>query len=395
MADDLLHDLKFDKNRDEAAKQRFVMGLRGFVLNDMANGMRARYESAVRPAIEHETGKAPASGSEVHKAMKSDLYFKFYSSFRYNAQEMVWRSVIPPLERNLDHLKDRARHLDKTSACGSLSLDPELEIPKNVSEIDVHLAPGGYHTERGEDDLSAGALYDNGLHVFSFGLMGENLDDIGWSMAQYIKAKFPDFDPRVIVDAGCTIGHNSVAWAQSFPKAEVHAIDVAAPILRYGHARAQSLGVPVHFAQMNAEAMDFDDDSVDVVFSSMFLHELSLKQINNFMREAYRVLKPGGLLLNMELPPNNQMEAYDSFYLDWDCYYNNEPYYKGFRDQDYKGLCTKAGFAPDKYLQFITPQFTYMKPEEYRAAVGTERKIGSDTGRLANGIQWFGFGAWK
>lgn len=395
MAEDLLHDLKIEKTRDEAAKQRFVMGLRGFVLNDMANGMRERYESVIKPGFEHETGHAPASGPEVHKAMKNDLYFKFYSSLRYNAQEMVWRSVIPPLERNLEQLKETARKLDKADKCGSLTLDPGLEMPKNVSEIDVHLAPGGYHTERGPDDLSAGALYDNGLHVFSFGLMGKNLDDIGWSMAQYIKAKFPDFHPTKILDAGCTIGHNSLAWAQSFPQAEVHAIDVAAPLLRYGHARAQSLGVPVHFAQMNAEKMDFADASFDVVFSSMFLHELSRKQINNFMTEAHRVLKPGGLLLNMELPPNNQMEAYDSFYLDWDSYYNNEPYYKGFRDQDYKSLCAKAGFDPEKYIQFITPQFTYMSPEDYRAAIGTERRIGSDTGRLASGIQWFGFGAWK
>ena len=59
----------------------------------------------------------------------------------------------------------------------------------------------------------------------------------------------------------------------------------------------------------------------DVVFSSMFLHELPLKDIRAYLAEAHRVLKPGGILLTMELPPNNRMEPYDRFYLDWD-YYN-------------------------------------------------------------------------
>ena len=51
--------------------------------------------------------------------------------------------------------------------------------------------------------------------------------------------------------------------------------------------------------------------------------------------KPHRVLKPGGVLLTMELPPNTSLDPYEQFYLDWDCYYNNEPFYKAFRDQDY------------------------------------------------------------
>ncbi|RMF12374.1 MAG: class I SAM-dependent methyltransferase [Alphaproteobacteria bacterium] len=395
MSEELLHDLRLHRTQEERAKQNFVKELRSYVLNDMADAMRKRYEDRIKPAFEAITGHPPEDGMDVHKVMKEDAFFKFYSSFRYNAQEMVWRSVMPTLERNIDILKERAAELGEREIGGTLRLDPDLEVPRNVTEIDVHLAPGGYHSETVSDDLTAGALYDNGLQVFSFGLMGRNLDDIGWSMAQYVRNKYPHFKPERILDAGCGVGHNSLPWAESFPQAEVHAVDVAAPLLRYAHARAQSLGIPVHFAQMDATKLQFEDESFDLVFSSMFLHELSLKQIRSFIAEARRVLKPGGLLLNMELPPNNQMDPYDSFYLDWDCYYNNEPYYKGFRDQDYKELCVQAGFDPEHYVQFISPQYTYMKPEEYRAAIGVEGAIDRNTGRLANGIQWFGFGAWK
>lgn len=43
------------------------------------------------------------------------------------------------------------------------------------------------------------------------------------------------------------------------------------------------------------------------------------------LREAHRVLKPGGLLLDMELPPNKIPQPCHAFYLDWNSFYNNEP----------------------------------------------------------------------
>ena len=329
--------------------------------------------------------------------MKSDLYFKFYSSVRFNAQEMVWRSVIPAIERNLDGLIEQAKELkDETGeVAGTVTLNDGVEIPRSVSAVDVHLAPGSYHTEYAPDDVAAGAIYDNGLNIFASNMMGGNLDDIGESMSNYVRIKYPDFHPEKILDCGCTIGHNSAAWAKTYPDAEVHAIDVSAPLLRYGNARAQSQGVAVQFEQMNATVLDFDDESFDVVFSSMFLHELPLKDIHRFMAEAFRVLKPGGLLLNMELPPNDQMQPYDSFYLDWDSYYNQEPFYKCFRDQNYEELCTRAGFEKDQCVQFVMPQFTYMDEADFEASISASGDIDDKVGRLTAGINWFGFGAWK
>jgi len=132
-----------------------------------------------------------------------------------------------------------------------------------------------------------------------------------------------------------------------------------------------------------------------VVFSSMFLHELPLKDIRAFFREAYRVLRPGGLLLNMELPPNNSMAPYDQFYLDWDCYYNNEPYYKPFRDQDYRALCTAAGFAADRFVEFTAPRYTYTGEEAFRAEIADAPRFDDNTGRLSSGLRWYAFGSWK
>jgi ubiquinone/menaquinone biosynthesis C-methylase UbiE len=397
MPQDLKHDLALNTSRGTAARQDFVSSLRGYVLNDMATEMKTRYTNLIAPGAAKKLGHQPKSGPEVHNAIASDLFFKFYSSMRYNAQEMVWRSVIHPMNEDMDSLNAKAQKYAKRADAlgGSLELDPSLELPKNATAIDVHLAPGGYTSENSANDCAAGALYDNGLNVFSFGMMGANLDDIGESMANYIRVKYPDVQPRAILDLGCTIGHNTLAWKTTFPNAEVTGIDVAAPCLRYAHARAGAQEKAVHFKQMNATKLAFDDDSFDVVFSSMFLHELPIKDINAALKEAYRVLRPGGLMLHMELPANKDLEPYDGFYLDWDAYYNNEPYYKKFRDQDYGELCVNAGFEKDKLISFITPQYTYMADADYVEAVQNPSAFGENTGRLASGIEWFAFGARK
>ena len=390
------HSLKLRKTRDEKARMNFVSGIRAHVLNDMANGMRRVWEGEVEPEFRRKRKRGAKDGPEVHAAMKSNEYFKFYSTLRVTAQDLVWQSVFPPLDRERDRLKADAQALRRRSKLGSLTLAENFAVPRYVSAIDVHLMAGNYDGEYDTDDVAAGSLYDNGLAVFSFGLMGQNLDDIGQSIAGFVRRKFPKLAPKKILDLGCTIGHNTGSWKDVFPSAEVHGIDVAAPCLRYAHARAQAQNRAVHFHQMNAEHLDFPDASFDVVFSSMFLHEIPKKAIPRILAEAHRVLKPGGLMIHMELPPNSQLSPYDAFYLDWDSSYNNEPFYKPFRDLKPEKLCKEAGFDPKKYVQFVVPSIGWYGEKVWSEAVSNQQDVDSDkTGRLTDGVMWYCFGAFK
>ena len=199
-----------------------------------------------------------------------------------------------------------------------------------------------------------------------------------------------------ILDCGCTVGHNTLPWAETFPEAQVTAIDVAAPVLRYAHARAESMGLPVHFKQMDARAMAFEDEQFDVVFSSMFMHELPLKDIHQYLKEAFRVLKPGGILWQMELPPMSAMPLYENFYMNWDTHYNNEPYYGTFRKQDYQQLLIDAGFGADDFIEATMPRYTFIGEEAFTAAIEDNNTFDTLTGRMdPKGTRWYGFGAWK
>ena len=389
----LNHAMRPDRTPEDIARGRFVSALRGFVLNDLAQDLRTAYDERAAPAFARANGHTPATSTDAHKALRGDPAFKAYSACRVHAQRMVWDSVIPVVERERAAIEAAAA---ATGAMDSVAIDPALSLPRNVTALDVHLMPGGY-AGKADYPLAAGAVYDQGLAIFSMGLMGRNLDDIGLSMSAYVRNAFPDFRPQAILDAGCTIGHNTLPWKHAYPDADVHAVDVSAAGLLYGAARARMQGADVHFHQMDAESLRFPDGSFDLVFSSMFLHELSKKTRAAFFAEARRVLRPGGLLLNMELPPNSQMGAFEGFYLDWDCYYNNEPFYKAFRDEEPRDLCRAAGFADEDYLQFVVPSIgLYGADEVARAARADAHEVNRETtGRLADGVQWFGFGAWR
>ena len=382
----LQHSLALRKDLDQRARERFTSSMRAWVLTDLASQMQADYEKASQ-----DTGQHHRSGEAVHQFLKDRDLFKWYSSLRCATQELVWQSILTAIAADPESV-ERINSPTEASHGGSLTLDATVQQPAYSEAMDVHLMPGNY---QGSGDAEAGVVYDNGLEVFSFGVMGKNLDDIGHSMANYTRLKWPALNPELIVDVGCTIGHNTLPWKQAFPDAEVHGLDIASSCLKYGHARAEAFGVPIHFRQAGCDALPYEDDSVDIVFSSMFLHELPTHLIKAFFKEAHRILKPGGVLINMELPPNDALGAYDAFYLDWDCFYNNEPFYKEFRDLSYTGLCIYAGFAADDFFQATMPRFTYVSEAEFAAASRADVAFDSDTGRLSDTITWYAFGAQK
>jgi ubiquinone/menaquinone biosynthesis C-methylase UbiE len=300
--------------------------------------------------------------------METEASYRFYSTLRYHAQEMCYLSVQPAVERALPAMIDLARDLaQRNPAGGSLRLNPSLEVPRYVTALDVHLAPGWVHAEHTADDVAQGAVVAFGGKVFTGhhpyrkrpGVVAE-------SIAHWLKATRPGFAPRRILDMATTSGKNLLPYKTAFPNAEAHGIDVGAPVLRYGHALAEHEGIAVHFSQQNAEATDFPDGHFDLIVSSFFLHEIPLKATQRVLRECHRLLAPGGVMVHMELPDEASVSAYENFFWNWDTFNNNEPHYTRFREQDPIALCAEAGFARDRCFKQLIPDVGTFGAERYQ-----------------------------
>jgi SAM-dependent methyltransferase len=381
-------------SHDERARQMFVSVLRKRIMADMAGEMRTAYQQEVEPVFAREHGRPPQDAREIRRAMLCHPYFRAWSALRYSAQEMTWWSVMPQVERCLPELIEVSRKLaSDPDAPGSLRLDPALEIPRDVSALDIHLMPGCFHTEHAEDDVAQGAVYTLGTSVFGGGLKlrSHRMGGVAASIAHWLRIRYPDIRPQKLLDLGCSTGSNLFPYLIIHPGLVGYGVDVGAPLLRYAHARARSTGMEVHFSQQNAESMDFPDDSFDIVCSSFFLHEQSLKATRRIFKEARRVLKPGGVMVHMELPPAAEVDPYYNFYLDWDAYYNNEPHYAAFRALDFPKEVARAGFAPGRYFQTRIPNWGTVPELEFEECVRGQREAPAH----GNGASWFIFGARK
>ncbi|NKB45032.1 MAG: methyltransferase domain-containing protein [Alphaproteobacteria bacterium] len=380
---------------DEAARQKYVAFLRKFVMADLAQDMRTVYDNAVEPAFRSKNGGSPEDARTVRKAMEPNTFYRTWSSLRYNAQEMTWSSVQGEVERALPDLiavADKAAA--QSPAGGTLRLNSDLPIPKAVSALDIHLMPGCFHTEYRDEDVAVGAVYAHGTKVFSGALkMAKNpgKGGVADSIGHYLKLKYPGFKPKRILDLGCTIGSNLLPFHRAFPDAELYGVDVGAPVLRYGHARAEAQGITAHYSQQNAEDMDFDDGMFDLIVSSFFFHEIAVPSTKKILKEVNRVLAPGGVTIHMELPPSNAMDPYYNFFLDWDAYHNHEPHYAAFRQQDPVALLTEAGFSAESSSLIRIPDRGGVSDDDFAAFARGE----AEAPQHSNFSSYYLFGAGK
>ncbi len=343
MRNNSVHAMFPEATHDEQAQQSFIKSLRAHVSRNFNQGNRALYEDTIVPAFEAEHGRAPRTRKELREAFAAQPYHQWWSSMMRTTQELLYDTVGPSIERQLPELTARAKEL--RGKIGSLSLNENVEMPRYLTAVDIHCKPGSYHTELMQDDVFAGAEFDRTYRLYSMGAFGRDLDDVGVTLAHWVKERHPDLKPARILDLGCTVGHSTGAYCKEFPEAEVHAIDVAAPCLRYGHARAVAMGNPIHFAQMNAENMDYEDDYFDLIVSHAFLHETSYKAIRNIFKECQRVLKPGGLMAHSD--GVYREDGYSKYFAEWNAIYNNEPYLGTLQDEDFESICRQAGFPPE------------------------------------------------
>lgn len=236
-----------------------------------------------------------AAGSA--EALKASDAYPFFAWMEFHLQRMKYSGrwgIAPSLEWSRPELEAA---LDAANTLGSLTLDPELDAPDYYRETDFHHHPGGV----GGDALAALVYRETaggaGGVVGKPGLHDRFARSVGLLPAQ-----------ATVLDLGCGFGRAAAAFARANPQAEVIGLDLSASCLKLAALTAAqaSEGDRLRFLQADAGDAPLPDASVDLVTSTMLLHELPPDAIRAVFAESFRLLPPGGVAIHLDfLPPQN------------------------------------------------------------------------------------------
>lgn len=108
---------------------------------------------------------------------------------------------------------------------------------------------------------------------------------------RFILKHLGDVRGKYLLDLGCGAGENSVYFASRGAKCV--ASDYSPGMVEVALKLAAANQVQVEGRVINAMAIDFPDNTFDIVYASNLLHHIPNPKLT--LREMHRVLKPGGL----------------------------------------------------------------------------------------------------
>ncbi len=109
-----------------------------------------------------------------------------------------------------------------------------------------------------------------------------------------------------VLEIGCGTGNVLLLAARAVPGATVVGLDPDPGALAIAARKARRAGVAVRLDRGYADRLPLPDSGVDRVLSAFMLHHLPGEQQHAALREAHRVLAPGGRLhlLDFDGPPS-------------------------------------------------------------------------------------------
>jgi ubiquinone/menaquinone biosynthesis C-methylase UbiE len=221
-------------------------------------------------------------------------------------------------------------------AAEKTATDPAVEFP------DYYLRTFHWQTD-GWMSAHSARVYELQVEFLFFGTM-----DVMRRRGLAALVRALDGDPRRmrvrVLDVACGTGRYLQQVRAALPEATLEGVDLSPYYVERAQNRLAGDGA-LTLRVANAESLGGDDDAYDAVTCGFLFHELPKDARRRVVRELFRVLEPGGVLVVQDsmqrTDPNGQ--ALEVF-LDWFPVAYHEPYYKGYTHDDVAAFLEDAGF---------------------------------------------------
>ncbi len=280
-------------------------------------------------AINLETGVYPWTALDIEKPWK---HFRTYADVLRDGVRVAFR------------MRGRKSKDLSTSEAASHSEN----MPEYYSR-NFHFQTDGYFSE------SSARRYEHQVEILFNGTAG--------AMRRLILPPLVSLLPKNarILDLGCGPGTSTRYLAETFSKAKITALDLSAPYLKVAQEKLRPYA-KVDFVQGDATATDFKDGLFDAVVSTYLLHELPQPEREKLIKEAWRLVKPGGVLAladSLQIDDNPELnwalERFPKIY--------HEPFFKNYVTTKLEGLIEKStGCKPTTEHALFTKVCWVKKP---------------------------------
>lgn len=218
----------------------------------------------------------------------------------------------------------------------TLQVPADFVAPRYWSEIWFHRTRGGWDASEYNGFIHGEMVHRRYVsRVFPGDL---------YAQRRAVLKVLPQNDYRDIVEFGTSSGHYTVALAEAFPQAHIIGIDPSIRMLeqaqRVGNAMGQSWDLRVGVGEDSGLAAE----SADLVTAYAIHHELPTRIINRWFDEAMRLLRPGGVMLFVDVPRYAALDRMAAWRFDWLAKWGGEPYWRTSASLDLGEGARAAGF---------------------------------------------------